>query len=195
MKKIITPLNFIIAGLILIMLSQFGIFNKIPLAAVDLTDPQTNATFSCNSTYSCYQQVSGQITGADRGPALACLNNKCVVQSCNEGEEITQSCPGGTHITVSRCTSGQIVYTNEICPLPECTSDKQCTSAADTNCDGQLDPVFNQCVSNKCQVASASRCTDSELFWNQYKWYIISGGLLLLGIGGLIFGSKIASKI
>ena len=189
-SKILTPTNFIIVGLVLIGLFQFGVFG-VTLSAVNLIDPQTNTTFVCNNTYSCYQQVSGQIIGTERGPALACVNSNCIIQTCNEGEEVTKNCPDGSKITISQCTDGQIEYTNNDCPIPECLSNKECVSAADMDCDGELDPVFGNCLSSKCQYTPAPRCSDGKIFWNQYKLYIIFGGIILLGIGGFLFRGKI----
>lgn len=184
--KIFTPLNLIIAGLALIVLFQFDFFG-ITLSTVNLIDPQTNVSYSCNATYDCYQKVNSQITGTQRGPALACISGKCAVQECTEGDEITQGCPTGGTITVSICEEGKIVYANELCPVPECSSNPDCVSASDMDCDGKLDPVFGQCISNKCQYTPTPRCSEVQLFWNQYKWYIISAALVLLGIGAFIF--------
>ena len=189
-KKIFTPTNLIITGLILIGLFQFGVFD-ITLSTVNLIDPQTNNTFVCNNTYSCYQQVSGQIAGTGRGPALACVSNKCVIQTCNEGEEVTKSCPDGSKITLSQCVDGQLEYPKVDCPVPECISSKECISTADSDCNGELDPVFGNCVSSKCQYTPSPRCSNGEIFWNQYKLYIIFGGIVLLGIGGFLFRGKI----
>ena len=186
--KLFTPLNFIIAGIALIILFQFGFFG-ITLATINLVDPQTNATFSCNATYDCYQKVSGQIAGTGRGPALSCISGKCQVQECNEGEEITRTCPTGEKITISTCTDGKIEYADSLCPVPECSADRDCVSAADLDCDGELDPSFGKCSSHKCQYTPAPRCSEGQLFWNKYKWYIISGALALLGIGAFIFAS------
>ena len=188
--KLFTPLNLIVAGLLVIVIYQFGIFGTT-FAAINLIDPQTNVTFSCNSTYQCYEKVGGQISGADKGPALICSNSKCVTQECNEGEEVTKSCTTGEKIVVSVCSDGKLEYPETQCPVPECTSDKNCVGTADMDCDGEIDPVFGQCVSHKCQYTSAPRCSNGTIFWNQYKWYIISGGLILLGIGGFILGTKI----
>lgn len=184
--KLFTPLNLIIAGLALIVLFQFDFFG-ITLSTVNLVDPQTNVSYSCNATYDCYQKVSGQITGTQRGPALACISGRCAVQECEDGEEITRSCQAGGTITVSRCEEGKIVYPDEQCPIPECLKDTQCISAADTTCSGKLSPVFGQCVNTKCQYIPTPRCSDVQLFFNKYKIYIISSILVLLGIGAFIF--------
>lgn len=189
-KKLLTPTNFIITGLILIGLFQFGVFD-ITLSTVNLIDPQTNNTFVCNNTYECYTKVSGQITGTERGPALACVSSKCVIQTCSEGEEVTKTCQDGTKITLSQCVDGQLEYPKEDCPVPECTSSQSCISAADTDCDEKLNPVFGTCTNFKCQYTPTPRCSQTEIIWNQYKWLIIFGGIVLLGIGGFLFRGKI----
>lgn len=186
--KILTPLNLIIVGLVLIALSQFDFFG-FTLATVNLIDPQTNSTYNCNATYDCYQKVSGQITGTGRGPALMCVSGKCQIQECEEGEEVTKTCPTGEKITLSTCVEGKLEYSDALCPIPECSADRDCVSAADLDCDGKLNPSFGKCASFKCQYTPAPRCSDGELFWNKYKWYIISGALILSGIGAFIFAS------
>lgn len=184
--KLLTPVNLILAGLILIVITQFG--STQTLSAVDLTDPATNKTYSCQTTFECYQKIQGQIS--DRGPALACTEGKCVVQNCVEGEETTKICPDGTKIVLKNCIAGEWEFTNNVC-LIECTSNSQCISAADTDCDGELDPSFGQCVSNTCQFQTAPRCSETELFWNKYKWYLIAGTILILGLGGFMFKEKL----
>lgn len=211
LKKLFTPLNLIIVGVTILALLQFGIIN-LPFSTVNLTDPATNQTYTCISTYDCYQKVGSQLGGTDRAPALACkitstasntsnssnTTGICIVQNCAEGETVTRTCPGGEIITISRCTNGQIDYMNDMCQPLECTignQSKQCISTADVDCDSQLDPLFGQCVSSKCQYAAAPRCADGELFWNKYKWYIISGGLILLGLGAFIFKGRIIKAL
>lgn len=187
-NKIFTPVNFILVGIAILIFAQLNLFQVSTLSAVDLIDPQTNESFNCVEVFECYTKVSGQIS--ERGPALACVEGKCAIQNCNEGEETTTTCPDGKKIVLKNCVKGEWEFTNNFCVV-QCTQNSQCWSANDQDCNGDLDPVPGTCVNNMCQFQSAPRCTQTQIYWNQYKWYLIAGIILVLGISGFIFKEQI----
>ena len=184
--KLLTPANLILLGLSILTLATLG--SNRTLFAVNLIDPNTSKTFTCSSTFECYTKVASQIN--TQGPALACIDGKCAIQNCNEGEETTSTCPDGKKIVLRNCINGKWESRNNFCVV-ECTGDSTCLSTYDNDCDGKPNPIQGNCVSSKCVFPTMTSCSKEELIWNQWRWQIIAGAMLFIGVGGFIFKEQI----
>ena len=184
------PWHFIIIGVAIFMIFQMKLLPFLG-AAYDLTDPATNTTYTCESTLDCYTHIT--ITGTEAGPALACTGGLCSFAECIDGDDESISCPGGKSVTVREFNAGVWEpVSGAMCPATECSKNSDCIMSADTDCDKELETVTTTCDSTfKCTQPAGSRCSPTEEFFGQYKWYVISGALVLIGIVGFIYSPQI----
>lgn len=179
------PWYLIAIGIVLFFIFKQGILPGF--AVTSLIDPSTNTTYTCNSTLECYQKIN--ITGTEPAPGLACNSGICIFAECSEGSKRQATCPDGTKVAIASCEEGTWDFASSLnCPRQECLTDDHCIYIIDTNCDSIEEGVKGTCGSDfKCVQPSFDQCTEMQLFWGQYKLYIISGVLILLGAGGMIF--------
>ncbi len=188
-KPKLPPWALIALGILIFFVTRPG-FSPFMGAAYDLTDVNTSTTYTCTTTLDCYNKVG--ITGTTVGPnALACVEGVCAYADCVDGDEKRVGCPGGSGIVVETCADGLWQPAPAAtCPATHCAVDSDCIAAIDTDCDNELEAVSTSCVSYACSSSSAARCSEVELFWGQYKWWIISGILIAAGLGAVFFTLK-----
>lgn len=211
--------HLIIALAGVFILFKTGIIDLQKMATLSVINPETNETYSCNTTIDCYDQILSSFSGTL--PAITCQDGVCVETACLAGGEnnacitnsvccshicgasgycldcsadLKQTCWDQTEITVKTCTGGLYVATNSTCPAYECYSDGDCSYKSDENCDGTLESVDGQCILHKCTEPRTKRCTQAELIFGKYKIFIIAGGALLVGLIAYALGRKNKGK-
>jgi len=186
----INPTYLIILGLVILALVNSGATKNFFGSTINLEDPTTNTTYTCDTLIDCYNQTFSQITSG-LTPALSCVANKCVLAECIEGNKESKTCWDGKTIVLRECVEGSwSKYTTAECARTPCTNNNECVKSVDTDCDGELEAQTGTCSNNKCSYDATKACTKNQITFNQYKIYIISIALMLLGIGGTYFALR-----